>query len=172
MVVLCDPTGRPTGSSDLLTAHTGEGLLHLAFSVYIFSPDRHALLIQQRSQHKMLWPLVWANTCCSHPQEGDDIAEVARRRLEEEMGISCDLTRGPEFVYRAIWPQNRGVEHELDVTFWGAHEGPPSPNPEEVAAWRWLEVEELRREMRLAPEQFAPWLHLGLEQVMAHQART
>src|SRR5262245_46130599 len=112
-VTLCDASGRPLSTADILSAHTGEGLLHLAFSVYVFNPARQALLIQQRSRHKMLWPLVWANTCCSHPREGEGPVEAAGRRLREEMGFTCELTLGSAFVYRAVDPNNRGVEHEF-----------------------------------------------------------
>src|SRR5262245_62399892 len=80
-VILCDAAGRPTGSAELIAAHTGPGQLHLAFSVYILSPNRQFLLIQQRSAEKMLWPLVWANTCCSHPRAGGSPVGVGCRRL-------------------------------------------------------------------------------------------
>ena len=164
-VVLCDAAGRPTGAADILAAHSGEGQLHLAFSVFIFSPDRHSLLIQQRSRHKMLWPLAWANTCCSHPRPGEDAVEAGRRRLREEMGIDCELTAGPAFVYRAEDPQGRGVEHEYDVILLGTYVGDPNPDPAEVAAWRWVTLDELRVEMRSLPGDFAPWFHLGLAKI-------
>src|SRR5438874_1296840 len=99
-VILCDETGEPQGTADLIAAHTEPGRLHLAFSVYIFSPDRQRLLIQQRSAHKMLWPLIWANTCCSHLRPGESQLEAGERRLCEEMGIGCRLSQGPAFVYR------------------------------------------------------------------------
>src|SRR6266513_2577965 len=79
-VILCDTAGRPQGACDLLAAHTGAGRLHLAFSVYLFSADRHALLLQQRSAQKMLWPLIWANTCCSHPRVGEEAIAAGKRR--------------------------------------------------------------------------------------------
>ena len=87
-VILCDAAGRPSGSADILAAHTGAGQLHLAFSVYVFSPDRRRLLVQQRSAEKMLWPLVWANTCCSHPRAGEPppTAGVRPRPLEVTRG--------------------------------------------------------------------------------------
>jgi isopentenyl-diphosphate delta-isomerase len=161
-VILCDESGQPQGNCDLLAAHTGAGRLHLAFSVYLFSPDRRSLLIQQRSAAKMLWPLVWANTCCSHPREGEAPLAAGRRRLGEELGIDAELTLGPAFVYRAEDPAGRGVEHEYDVILRGTFAGEPVPNPAEVAAWRWVDVERLRAEMCERPAHFAPWLHKGL----------
>jgi isopentenyl-diphosphate Delta-isomerase len=164
-VILCDESGRPQGTADLLAAHTGSGRLHLAFSVYLFTPDRSSLLLQQRSAAKMLWPLVWANTCCSHPRVGESAVDAGRRRLREEMGIDAELAEGPTFVYRAEDPAGRGVEHEYDMILLGTFAGEPVANPAEVAAWRWVNVEQLRAEMRQRPTEFAPWLHLGLPKI-------
>jgi isopentenyl-diphosphate Delta-isomerase len=161
-VILCDESGHPTGAADMLAAHRGEGLLHLAFSVYVFSPDRRTLLIQQRSSEKMLWPLVWANTCCSHPRADEEPLQAGTRRLREEMGISCELRLGPAFVYRAVDPRGHGVEHEYDVILTGAYDADPTPDPHEVADWKWVEVDELERQMKTQPRLFAPWFHLGL----------
>lgn len=169
-VILCDVHGRPTGSADILTAHTGTGQLHLAFSVYVFSPDRRRILLQQRSAEKMLWPLVWANTCCSHPSAGEPTVESAQRRLQEEMGFRCALSAGPEFVYRAEDPHGRGVEHEYDIVLLGTYAGEPMPNPAEVAAWKWIELPSLQADMRANPEVYAPWFHLGLPRVLANDS--
>ena len=166
-VILCDESGRAQGACDLLAAHTGTGQLHLAFSVYLISPDHRSLLIQQRCAAKMLWPKVWANTCCSHPRGGEDSLDAGRRRLREEMGIDAELTPGPSFVYRAEDPAGRGVEHEYDVILLGTFAGDPVPNPGEVAAWRWVSLDDLRAEMREHPGDFAPWLHRGLPLIKA-----
>jgi isopentenyl-diphosphate Delta-isomerase len=165
-VILCDAAGRPTGSVDLLAAHTGSGQLHLAFSVYVFSPDRRRLLIQQRSAEKMLWPLVWANTCCSHPRADESPVEAGRRRLREEMGLDCELISGPTFTYRAEDPAGRGVEHEYDMLLVGTCTEEPRPDPAEVADWAWLHVDDLRRDMLNRPERYAPWFHIGLPKVL------
>jgi isopentenyl-diphosphate delta-isomerase len=161
-VILCDESGRPTGTADLLAAHTGTGQLHLAFSVYVFSPDRRRLLLQQRAAGKMLWPLAWANTCCSHPRIGESPTEAGRRRMMEEMGLACELTAGPGFVYRAEDPAGRGVEHEYDILLVGTSDATPKPDPSEVAAWKWEDVEALRRDLRERADRYAPWLHRGL----------
>src|SRR5262249_48542151 len=109
-VVLCDTAGRPTGSTELIPAPPGPRQLPLASSVYVLTPNRQHLIIQQRSADKMLWPLVWANTCCSHPRAGETPVEAGRRRLWEEMRLDCELVPGPGFVYRAEDPAGRGVE--------------------------------------------------------------
>src|SRR5262249_54496237 len=80
-VIRRDEAGNPEGTAEILAAHTSPGLLHLAFSVYLFTPDWRCLLLQQRSPAKLLWPLAWANTCCSHPREGETPVEAGRRRL-------------------------------------------------------------------------------------------
>jgi isopentenyl-diphosphate delta-isomerase len=161
-VILCDESGRPTGTADLVAAHTGTGQLHLAFSVYVFSPDRRRLLLQQRAAGKMLWPLVWANTCCSHPRAGETPVEAGRRRLMEEMGLTCELAAGPAFVYRADDPAGRGVEHEYDILLVGTSDIDPAPDPSEVAAWEWVDVDALRKDLRERPDRYAPWLHRGV----------
>src|SRR5205814_10092482 len=125
-----------------------------------------ALLIQQRSREKWLWPLAWANTCCSHPRPGETAVDAGRRRLGEEMGFTCPLTPGPEFVYRAADPHGNGVEHEYDVTLLGTYDGDPTPDPAEVAAWRWVELDELHRDLAARPDRYTPWLHAGLPKVL------
>jgi isopentenyl-diphosphate delta-isomerase len=168
-VILCDEHGRAQGTSELVAAHTGAGQLHLAFSVYLFSPDGQSLLIQQRSRFKPLWPLVWANTCCSHPRQGETPVEAGQRRLSEEMGISTGLTVGPGFAYRALDPAGRGVEHEYDIILFGSYDGSPAPDPTEVADWKWVRISQLQQAMQLEPEKYAPWLHIGLPKCLLHQ---
>src|SRR5262249_42532821 len=162
-----DAGGQPLGTADLSVAHTGAGQLHLAFSVYVFRPDRQALLIQQRSAAKWLWPRVWANTCCSHLRSGEELVEAGRRRLGEEMGLDCPLTPGPQFVYRAVDPGGHGVEHEFDKILIGFCDGDPLPNPAEVAAWQWIALPELMHRMHDQPDSFAPWFHIGLPKVLS-----
>jgi|SRR6516164_1226594 len=165
-VILTDTNGKALGVADLLSAHTGEGQLHKAFSVYVFSPDRKEILIQRRSHKKLLWPHVWANTCCSHPRADESAVEAGVRRLQEEMGFRCALTEGPSFVYRAADPAGRGVEHEFVTTLIGEARPEVQANREEVEEWQWVEVTALRRDMAERPDSYTPWFHLGLEAVL------
>ncbi len=161
-VTLVNKQGDAIGTSEIIAAHTGEGKLHRAFSVYLFRHDGQEILIQQRSAVKMLWPLIWANTCCSHPLENEEPIVAGMRRLQEELGIACPLIVGPTFVYRALDPADRGVEHEHVTILTGDYDGEVQPNPEEVAAWKWIGVEELKKDMQTHPDLYAPWFHRGL----------
>lgn len=172
-VILVDEQGEKIGTCDHLEAHTSEGKLHKAFSVYVFRDRRRELLIQRRSRVKMLWPLIWANTCCSHLREEEMLRAAGEKRLKEEMGFTCPLAKGPSFVYREEDPNHRGVEHEHVTILIGDVENVEGvtivPNPDEVAAYEWANVEKLLLHMKTNPDEYAPWLHIGLNKILTEQ---
>lgn len=162
-VILVDQDDKITGQSSKLKAHQGKGLLHRAISVYLFNP-RKELLIQQRSKHKLLWPLVWANTCCSHPFPGETYLHAANRRLSEEMGLTVDLKLSHKFVYQAEYKQV-GSEHEMYQMLIGVSPQKPHPNPREVADWKYVSLAQLNKEIKSSPGKFTPWLKLALKKL-------
>lgn len=166
-VVLVNESGEATGIADAIAVHSGDGLLHRAFSVYVFRRGGRELLIQQRSRHKMLWPLVWANTCCSHPLPDETAIAAGQRRLREECGFTCPLREAGSFVYRAVDPAGRGVEHEHVTILVGelAADVPIKPNSNEAANCFGVLLEGLKQKMQSNPSEFAPWFHLGMEQL-------
>lgn len=167
-VTLVDENGTRLGEEDLLKAHTGMGSLHLAFSVYVFDPSKKKILIQRRSQEKMLWPTIWANTCCSHPFAGESPSEAGERRMLEELGVRTPLTEGPRFVYRADDPWGTGVEHEYVTILIGTLDQSTHlrPDPMEVAEAKWVNIDELQSDMTNEPHLYAPWFHIGLRKVV------
>lgn len=167
-VTLVDERNVQIGTAELIDAHTGEGKLHRAFSVYVFRNDGQEFLMQRRSANKMLWAGIWANTCCSHPFENESAVQAGTRRLQEELGFSCALTEGPSFVYRAIDPSGKGVEWEHVTTLMGdVDDIAVNADPNEVAEWRWMKVETLEADMKAHPDVYAPWFHQGLSLVRA-----
>ena len=161
-IVIVDEQDNQVRLEDKVVCHVGDGILHRAFSVFIFNNKRE-LLIQQRSKEKLLWPLFWANTCCSHPSEGEDYQTAGQRRLQEELGFSCPLKLIGKFQYHAHY-KDVGAEHELCSVLVGKYDGQVNASPEEVAATTWVNFEELKRELALNPRQYAPWFVLELEQ--------
>jgi isopentenyl-diphosphate delta-isomerase len=160
-VVVCDREGNPVGTADVLEVHQGAGVLHKAFSVFVFRKAGTELLLQQRSVYKKLFPLRWANTCCSHPAPADEsLADAARRRLHEELGFSVDLKEAGAFVYRAQDPESGWTEHEHDTVLIGHANDALTlrPDPAEIADWRWTSVDDLQRDLRDHADIYAPWL--------------
>jgi isopentenyl-diphosphate delta-isomerase len=167
-VILVDEQNHPMGTMDLKEAHTGKGHLHRAFSIYVFRNAGSEILIQKRSAGKLLWPGIWANTCCSHPREQETALQAAERRLQEECNFVCDLSEDGSFVYRAEDPGGRGVEHEHVTLLRGRYDvtSLPHANPEEIDELRWITVNELQKDMAAHPDAYAPWFHLGLQKVL------
>lgn len=155
-VILVDEQDVEIGVSEKLKAHQ-DGLLHRAFSIFIFN-SKMELLIQQRAEGKYHSGGLWTNTCCSHPVPKIDLVECAKQRLFEEMGLRVDeLIVKNHFVYRAEFP-NGLIEHELDYILVGHSSDKPILNPEEAQHFKWISLDELKAEIKMHPDQFTFWL--------------
>lgn len=153
-VILVDAADRVVGRAEKLAAHAA-GLLHRAFSVFVFD-SAGRMLLQQRARAKYHSGGLWSNACCSHPRPGEDTEAAAHRRLAEEMGFDCALERVHGFVYRAE-VGNGLVEHEYDHVYVGRCDALPRCDPREVDAWRWIEPRSLARAVARRPELFTYW---------------
>ena len=162
-VILVNEKDEELGVREKLQAHL-DGVLHRAFSIFLFNDDG-ALLLQQRHPNKYHSGGLWSNTCCSHPRPGELVEAAAHRRLREEMGVACDLRRLFEFVYRSKF-EHELYEHEYDHVFVGRYNGVPAPNRAEVASWRWTEAEALRKDVADRPDRYTYWLRLILDRVL------
>ena len=133
LLILVDRQDNELGFASKAACHTGSGLLHRAFSIFIFNSSGQVLL-QQRSQDKELWNLYWSNSCCSHPRQGEQIENAAHRRVMEELSIDCELHYLYKFFYQEPFEQ-KGSEHELCSVFVGRYDGKVSINIAEIADW-------------------------------------
>lgn len=158
-LILVDSEDRELGIRDKFRVHV-EGSLHRAFSVFVFD-SKNRLLLQQRADGKYHSAGLWSNTACGHPRPGESTTIAARRRLAEEMGFDCELSRAFSFLYHTVF-DNRMVEHEYDHVFVGRFDGEPLPNSDEVQSWRWMELSDLHREVRNQPDHYTYWLHAAL----------
>jgi isopentenyl-diphosphate Delta-isomerase len=156
-VILVDENDRQVGTMPKREAHEG-GFLHRAFSVFIFN-SKGELLLQQRSLSKYHSPGLWTNTCCSHPRETESIENAAKRRLKEEMGLSCELEKKFDFVYKTSF-DNGLTEHEFDHVFFGRSNQFPVINTDEVLAWNYFSINEIENELRVKPEIFTEWFKI------------
>lgn len=156
-LILVDETDRPTGFSTKAACHDGDGLLHRAFSVFLFN-DRGELLLQQRSAGKRLWGGYWSNSCCSHPRRGESMDQATRRRLHDELNVGAELEYVYKFRYRASFGE-LGSEHELCHVFLGRCDS-ASPNENEIEAIRFVSAKQLAVELATRSHTLTPWFKL------------
>ena len=161
-VILVDVHDQSIGEMEKMEAHLS-GHMHRAISVLVFN-DRHEMLLQQRAFSKYHTPGLWTNTCCSHPRPGETTEDAASRRLMEEMGIECKLTKGFDFIYKASF-ENGLIEHELDHVYIGIYNDDPIINIEEAHAFRWVSMVELKKDIAAFPEKYTIWFRLIMEKI-------
>ena len=182
-IILVDEQDIETGRVGKLEAHE-KGLLHRAFSIFIFrkilvdEPDgtrtfHIQLMIQQRAESKYHSGGLWANSCCSHPRDGEELLEAAARRLPEETGYTVSDLEGGEtgaegaleekgaFVYTAEF-DNGLTEHEFDHVLIGwlrkdLLDKEPQPNPEEASRMEFIDVADVMQDVLKNPGKYAAW---------------
>ena len=160
-VVLVDENDKQVGLEEKVKAHLGQGILHRAFSVFVFN-EKKELLIQQRAAEKMLWPLYWTNTCCSHPREGEGYEEAGQRRLEEELGFNCPLKYIGKFQYQANY-KDIGSENELCAVLLGNYNGEVKINTKEANDFKWIDFEYLKKDVLENPDKYTSWFKIELD---------
>jgi isopentenyl-diphosphate delta-isomerase len=154
LVVLVDDDDRAVGAAAKLEAHRN-GALHRAFSVIVWDGAKR-LLLQKRQAGKYHSGGLWTNACCGHPRPGEDSAAAARRRLEEEMGFTCELTNLGTLRYRAALDHSL-TEHEIVHVFRGLYDGTVAPNPTEADGYQWARIEAVEADVAAMPRRFSVW---------------
>ncbi len=164
-VILVNSNDEPLGLMPKMEAHE-KALLHRAFSVFVIN-DSNELMLQQRAHQKYHSPGLWTNTCCSHQRDGEDNLEAGLRRLQEEMGFETPLEYLFNFIYKA--PFDNGLtEHELDHVMLGRFEGEPIINPEEVASWKWMDIDLIHADLNKNPADYTVWFAIIFDRFYTH----
>ena len=162
-LILVDPADQVVGHLDKSAAHDGVGVMHRAFSLFVFNAEGQ-LLLQQRAPDKRLWPEFWSNSCCSHPRRGETMDGAIHRRLQQELGLSATLNFAYKFEYRAPFG-DLGTEHELCWGYIGVTSAEPVVNTTEIMSWRCVAPAELSRDIAAHPERYTPWLKMEWERL-------
>ena len=163
-LILVDIFDRQVGTMGKQRAHE-EGLLHRAFSVFLYHDDK--MLIQRRALHKYHSGGLWANSCCSHPRDGEALDEAVSRRLQEELGVACDCREIFSFVYRHQFHESL-YEYEYDHVFAGNYDGSFKLNPEEAMDAKWIDIDELAEDLVTHPEKYCVWFITAAPRVISY----
>jgi isopentenyl-diphosphate delta-isomerase len=161
-VILVDEEDNQTGTVEKMEAHK-KALLHRAVSVFIFN-SKNQMLIQKRALNKYHSPGLWTNTACTHPLPGESDKDAAKRRLAEEMGLSTDLNEVFNFIYKAKL-DNDLTEHEFDHVFIGFSDNLPNINTDEVADYKYILIEALRKDIAINPGHYTAWFKIILKSI-------
>lgn len=168
-VILVSAQDEAIGVMEKMEAHR-KGLLHRAFSVFIFDREGR-MLLQQRAAQKYHGGLLWTNACCSHPYPDETVEDAAERRLNEELGFTIPLKKIFAFTYKAE-VENNLIEHEYDHVFAGEYEGEIKPNREEVAAHAYHSMEEIGYLLEERPSSFTAWFRIAFPQIESWWKKT
>lgn len=163
-VILVDQDNKEIGIEEKIKAHK-EGKLHRAFSVCVFN-SQGKLLLQKRAEGKYHSAGLWTNTCCSHPRPGETAEQAAHRRLKEEMGFDCKLKEAFVFIYQFKF-DNGLTEYEYDHVFLGKYDGSITPDSKEVADWKWIMPEKLKRDIQKHPENYTYWFKISIDRIIS-----
>ena len=166
-VILIDRNNKRIGTEEKIKAHK-EGKLHRAFSIFVFNSEGK-LLLQRRAKTKYHSGGLWSNTCCSHPAPGETTYQAARRRLKEEMGFECKLKKLFCFTYRVEF-DNGLIENEYDYVFIGKVNDNQKiiPNPSEVEEYKWVSIEELKKDIKKNPDNYTYWMRAAFKELQKH----
>lgn len=154
LIAVVDNNDRVIGYGEKQQVHI-EGILHRAFSILICN-GKGQMLIHQRAHEKYHSPGLWTNACCSHLTIGEQMETVVTDRLIHEMGFSCPLKHLFTFHYRVEF-NNGLIENEIDWVYLGRFDGNPNPNPDEVASWKWIDIDFLLADIEINPQSYTYW---------------
>jgi len=169
------------GPISKLDSHHQDGKYHRAFSVMLFDSSGR-LLLQRRASHKITFPDVWANSCCSHPLHSEEEMEIknalgvkraAVRKLEQELGIHPSQVpiEKFDFVTKMRYQARQDedwIEREIDHCLVIHADVDVNPNPNEVSEVKWVSQAELE-EMLVSDDSenvIAPWFRCIAARIM------
>ena len=161
-VILVDEKDNAVGACEKIEAHR-KGILHRAFSVFIFN-SKGEMLLQQRAIGKYHSGGLWTNACCSHPAPGEETIVAAKRRAQEELGFDVSIEKIFDFVYKTDF-DNGLTEYEFDHVFVGQYDGKINFNKEEIMDICYKSIKEISQSLKTHPSEYTAWFHLAFPKI-------
>ncbi len=154
-VVLVDENDKDLGTMEKLQAHQ-LGLLHRAFSVFIFN-SKNELLIHKRAEGKYHSGGLWTNSCCSHQLPNEHFQDAAIRRVQEELGMTISEAEKIGVLIYKVELDNNLTEHEYDYILKTQSDTLPDLNPEEASDYTYKTIDSIKLDMEKEPDKYTFW---------------
>ena len=138
-----------------------EGLWHRAATVLVFN-KKGELLVQKRAPN-MARPNLLCASASGHLIKGDSYEQGAKRELQEELGIECEIKPIGNFIMDVNYPDGE-IDKEHYALFFCNYDGEFNIKQEELAFIKFFSVEELKQMIKENPNQFTP----GFRQEFKH----
>jgi isopentenyl-diphosphate Delta-isomerase len=168
-VILVNERDEEIGVMEKMEAHR-KGILHRAFSIFIFN-NKKEMLLQQRAVNKYHSGGLWTNACCSHPTPGEPTEAAALRRLKEELGFETLLEKVFDFTYEVSF-ENGLTENEFDHVFTGVYNGEINFDKHEVKDICFRSMEEIESDLQTHPYKFTAWFLIAFPIIKKWQLQT
>jgi len=167
-IVVVDKDDNFIREEDKIECHKGEGITHRAFSAFIFN-EKGEFLLQKRSKLKPLWGMFWSNSCCSHPRKGESYEVAAKRRVREELGIESKPKFLFKFQYHAKFNEEWSENEVCAVLVANCPDDVKiNIDPEEIDDFKFIDVNELAKDIEDNPGKYTPWFKIELPRVLEY----
>ena len=184
--IVLDDNDVPVGSASKKVCHLmdniNKGLLHRAFSCFLFD-SQNRLLLQQRASEKITFPNLWTNTCCSHPlgiptETGATLEaavagakRAAQRKLDHELGIKAHQVPLEKFdfltrIHYKAPSDGKWGEHEIDYILFIKGDVDLDINENEVQDTKYVSPDQLNQMFKEGKLDFTPWFKLICETML------
>lgn len=162
-ITLVNEKDEITGKMEKMEAHE-KGKLHRAFSILIVN-DKNEMLIHKRNSAKYHSGGLWTNACCSHPRYNENLLDAIHRRLKEEMGFDCELSKSFKFIYKKEF-DNGLTEYEYDNVFIGKYNlNDIKPDEVEVEDYKWIGYDELLEDIKENSNLYTAWFKIIMDEI-------
>lgn len=173
-ILLVDDNDNVIGTASKESCHA-DGKLHRAFSIFVYCPKMAQFLLQKRAKDKYHSGGLWANSCCSHSANTDELANTMRNRLEDELGIRIGQSEinyattpnealfnyAGKFRYKVklgnLWENE--IDHVFVLIVDSTQLDISQFNLEEVESLKWETKESIVEQFAASPTSFAAWFY-------------
>lgn len=125
------------------------GLNYRCVQVFVFNGEKE-LLICKRPTIKKGYPGMWAASAMGRVRRGESYEDAAHRELREELGIDTKLNRATKFSVMD------GVNRVFQEIYSGSTSANASPDKTEVSEWKFINLRDLKTDMVLQQNKYAP----------------